>query len=244
MIKIVIVDDEKLAIQELTYILSKVSYVQIIGSFTDARDALQFVMMEEPDVVFLDINMPVLNGIKFTEQLRQRGMRTQIIFATAYDEYAIKAFDHSALDYILKPYEAERIYQALHKVRKSNEPEAMKEAERPRLHLTKYPVWRGEKMLLIDISDILYCEVENNKVKMVTTNDVFELSECLSNLEEKLPSDQFFKTHRSFIVNLTKITEVSPYFNNTLILKLEKCKAEIPVSRNYLKNFKSLLNIK
>ena len=233
MTKIVIVDDEQLAIQELTYILSKVSYAKIIGTFTDAKAALQFVMIEEPDVVFLDINMPVLNGIKFTEQLRQMGLRTQIIFATAYDDYAIKAFDHNALDYILKPYEADRIYQALHKAKKSNIPS-----------MVKYPVWRGDKMLLLDIDDILYCEVENNKVKLHTSNDCFELSECLSKLEEKLPSSKFFRTHRSFIVNVAKITEVSPYFNNTLILKLENCKVDIPVSRYYLKQFKLLLNIK
>ena len=244
MIKIVIVDDEQLAIQELTYILSKVSYVEIIGSFTDSKKALQFVLMEEADVVFLDINMPVLNGIQFTDQLRQYGIRTQVIFATAYDDYAIKAFDQNALDYILKPYEPERIYRSLLKVKRNIAPENLIELEKAKYNMTKYPVWRGDKMLLVDIDDILYCEVENNTVTLHTSLDVFELKDCLADLEEQLPSDKFFRTHRSYLVNLSKIIEVSPYFNNTLIIRLEKCKSEIPVSRKYLKHFKSVLNIK
>ena len=117
MIRAVLVDDEPLAIQELEYILSKVSYVEIVRTFTDAIEALAFIRMEEPDVVFMDIDMPQLSGIQLTEQLKTDGVKTKVIYATAYDTFAIKAFDQSALDYLLKPYDADRIYAALLKVK-------------------------------------------------------------------------------------------------------------------------------
>ena len=245
MIRVVLVDDEPLAIQELEYILSKVSYVQIVRTFTDAIEALNFIKVEEPDGVFMDIDMPQLSGVELTEQLKRCGVHTKVIYATAYDDYAIKAFDQNALDYLLKPYDAERIYEAVLKVKHSlkTATSADEKTVSKEKALTRLPIWIGERMLLIDVDDILYCSVDHNITTLRTANAVYEINEGLTHLESKLSKAQFLRTHRAYLVNLNKIKEISPYFNNTLVLKLEGTSDEIPVSRSYLKTFKQALNI-
>lgn len=243
MIRAVLVDDEPLAIQELEYILSKISYVKVVSTFTDAMAALKFIKIEEPDVVFMDIDMPQMTGIQVTEQLKKEGSLTQVIYATAYDEYAIKAFDQSALDYLLKPYDEERIYAAVLKLKHLLDRTHQRPSVVNKSTLQRLPIWIGEKMLLINFDEILYCSVENNKAKVYTEKTCYETNDCLVNLEDKLPGDRFMRTHRSYLVNLSKIQEISPYFNNTLVLKIEGSKEEIPVSRSYLKAFKSAMNI-
>lgn len=243
MIRAVLVDDEPLAIQELEYILSKVSYVEIVRTFTNSVEALAFIRMEEPDVVFMDIDMPQLSGIQLTEQLKMGGVKTKVIYATAYDTFAIKAFDQSALDYLLKPYDAERIYAALLKIKHLLSASSAEKQNIATKTLERLPVWIGEKMILIHMDEIVLCSIENNRTTIRTEKATYETSESLASLESKLPQEKFIRTHRAYIVNLTKIREISPYFNNTLALKLESCKEEIPVSRSYLKTFKAALNI-
>lgn len=245
MIRAVLVDDEPLAIQELEYILSKVSYVQIVRTFIDAIEALNFIKVEEPDVVFMDIDMPQLSGVELTEQLKRCGINTKVIYATAYDDYAIKAFDQNALDFLLKPYDAERIYEAVLKVKRSlkSVQSAGDITVSKENSVSRLPIWIGEKMLLIDVDDILYCSVDHNITTLKTARSVYEINEGLTHLESKLPKSQFLRTHRAYLVNLNKIREISPYFNNTLVLKLEGISDEIPVSRSCLKAFKQALNI-
>ncbi len=244
MIRAVLVDDEPLAIQELEYILSKVSFVEIVCTFTDALEALAFIQMEEPDVVFMDIDMPQMSGIQLTEKLRTSGIKTKVIYATAYDAFAIKAFDQSAIDYLLKPYDAERIYAAVLKIKQhikhSSTADSQKNTAKP---IERLSVWIGEKMILIHIDEIVFCAIENNRTTIRTDKATYEINDSLANLESKLPQEKFIRTHRAYIVNLTKIREISPYFNNTLVLKLEGCKDEIPVSRSYIKTFKGAMHI-
>lgn len=244
MIRAVLVDDEPLAIQELEYILSKVSFVQIVRTFTDALEALAFIQMEEPDVVFMDIDMPQMSGIQLTEKLKTDGIKTKVIYATAYDTFAIKAFDQSALDYLLKPYDAERIYSAVLKIKNHINASSIEEKQKNNAQsIERLSVWIGDKMILIHLDDIILCSIENNHTTIRTNKATYEINESLTSLENKLPHDKFIRTHRAYIVNITKIREISPYFNNTLALKLEGCKEEIQVSRSYLKNFKAALNI-
>jgi len=242
-IRAVLVDDEPLAIQELEYILSKVSYVEIVRTFTDAIEALAFIRMEEPDVVFMDIDMPQLSGIQLTEQLKADGVKTKVIYATAYDTFAIKAFDQSALDYLLKPYDADRIYAALLKFKHLVSATSIEKQNNDTKPIERLSVWIGEKMILIHIDEIVLCAIENNRTTIRTEKAIYETNDSLASLESKLPQEKFIRTHRAYIVNLRKIREISPYFNNTLVLKLEGCKDEIPVSRSYLKTFKVALNI-
>lgn len=248
MLSVVLVDDEKPALDELEFILSECSYCNVIKKFTNSIEALEFIKVEEPDVVFLDINMPVLDGLAMAEEMMKLHLRTGIIFATAYDHYALNAFDMSAVDYILKPYEKDRVFKAIRKVRTgigtTSSSRTSGERQIPSgKKVNKIPIWKGDKIILINVEDILYCQVEEGELVLHTKEDSYVMNDTLSNMESKLPKEMFFKTHRAFLVNISKVSEVSPYFNNTLVIKLDGSKAEIPVSRSYVKEFKEMLKI-
>lgn len=248
MLKVILVDDEKPSLDELEFILSSCSYCHVIKKFTNPLEALEYIKIEEPDVVFLDINMPVLDGLSLAEEMMKLHLRTNIIFASAYDHYALSAFDMNAIDYILKPYETDRIFKAIRKIRTRIESPLSQriynEKQLPKSQkVNKIPIWKGDKIILINISDILYCQVQDGELILHTSGESFIMNDTLTNIESKLPLDMFFKTHRSFIVNITKVSEVSSYFNNTLVIKLEGSSVELPVSRSNVKHFKEMLKI-
>jgi len=248
MLRVVLVDDEKPSLDELEFLLSGCSSCNIIEKLTNPVEALEYIKMEEPDVVFLDINMPVLDGLSLAEEMVRLNLRTSIIFASAYDHYALSAFDMNAIDYVLKPYDKDRIFKAIRKIRnKLESPSAKRSYSETMIPKTqkvnKIPIWKGDKIILIKIEDILYCQVVDGELILHTSLDNYVMNDTLTNLESKLPSGSFFKTHRAYIVNLIKVSEVSPYFNNTLVIKLDGSEAEIPVSRSNVKEFKEMLEI-
>ncbi|GAA0182375.1 response regulator transcription factor [Clostridium sediminicola] len=243
MISVVLVDDERPSLEELEYIISKSSFAKIVGKFTNSIEAIEFVKIEEPDLVFLDINMPELGGMEFAEEIIKLNLKTDIIFATAYDKYAMSAFDKDAVDYILKPYEDDRVFRALRKVKSRNKNFVKRQINVSGEKLNKIPIWKGEKIIFVNVEDILYCKVEEREVSIHTLKEKYFFNDTLSKLEEKLPKETFFRTHRSYLVNLSKILEVSPYFNHTLVIKLEGSNEEIPVSRSNIKAFKEKLKI-
>lgn len=238
MINVVLVDDEPLALDELSYLLEKSSHVRIIGKFTDAFEAFEFCAMEEPDIIYLDINMPGIDGLAFADKLNAFGISSSIVFATAYEEHALNAFDKGAFDYLLKPYDPERIAKSLIKYKRNHLLKNKKNG------VLKIAVTEGEKVCFLPVDEVLFFEASNSKVTIYTKLQVYQSNEGLSSIESKLPSDQFIRTHRSYIVNINHVTEASPYFNHTLLLKIQGCKMEIPVSRSYVKKFKELMNFK
>lgn len=248
MLRVVLVDDERPALDELEFLLSGCSLCNIIEKFTNPLEALEYIKMEEPDVVFLDINMPVLDGLSLAREMVKLNLRTSIVFASAYDHYALSAFDMNAIDYVLKPYDKDRIFKAIRKIRNKLESPLAKrsysEAMIPKPQkVNKIPIWKGDKIILIKIEDILYCQVVDGELILHTSFGNYVMNDTLTNLESKLPSESFFKTHRAYIINLLKVSEVSPYFNNTLLIKLDGSDAEIPVSRSNVKEFKDRLEI-
>lgn len=226
---IMLVDDEKHALDELAYILNKLSGIKVVGMYEDSMEALEALKKEPVDLVFLDIDMPRLSGLDFAKQIKAE---VGIVFATAYDDHAIKAFELGAMDYILKPYDEKRIEMAVAKVKERRRPPVEK---KPR---NKLAIWQGDRVVMVAFSDIIYVELLDKETLVVTADKQYAINEPLSSLEEKLSGAHFFRTHRAFLVNLDKIVEVSPYFNHTLMLKLESCTAEIPVSRSHVKRFK------
>lgn len=243
MISIVLVDDEKPSLEELEYIISKITYAKVIGKFTNSIEALEFVKIEEPNIVFLDIDMPELDGMEFAEEIIKQNLETNVIFATAYDEYAMSAFEKNAVDYILKPYEKDRIFKILRKINSSKLYSQSESVEISNNDIQRIPIWKGEKIVFVNVEDILFCMVEEREVSIHTLKEKYILNDSLSNLEVKLPKHKFFRTHRAFLVNLSKIAEISPYFNHTLMIKMEGSSEEIPVSRSNVKSFKELLKI-
>jgi len=242
MLKVVLIDDEMPALSELAYIVEASDHAEVIGKFTDSVEGLLYIQNHKPDLVFLDINMPQMSGLKLAEAIRGLNVECSVVFATAYDEHALEAFEKDVIDYLLKPYEEERVFKVIRKViERKNKNQEIQSHEKTKLE--RLPIPLDDKIIFISIEDILFCKVEENKVYVQTEQTAYQITESLSKVEDKLPKSKFFKTHRAYVVNIEKIKEVSPYFNHTLMLQLEGTKEEIPVSRSKVKSFKKRLNI-
>ena len=242
MLRVVLIDDEMPALSELAYIVEASGMAEVIGKFTDSVEGLLFIQNNEPDLVFLDINMPQMSGLKLAEAISGLKVESAIVFATAYDEHALEAFEKDAIDYLLKPYEEERVHKVLRKMVIKKE-RAVRDQNASIDEVSRLPISLEDRIIFVDVNDILFCKVEENTVFIHTKDEAYKMTESLSKIEEKLPKRKFFKTHRAFIVNLEKVREVSPYFNHTLLIQFDGSSEEVPVSRSNVKSFKKRLNI-
>lgn len=189
---------------------------------------------------FLDINMPELDGMSLGKILIKLNPNLKIIFITAYRDYAAEAFEIKAFDYLLKPYSEKRIMEVLNNLSSSKETLQVKEVEK----INKVTVFSSEKMLVISLDEIYCIEVAEKESIVYVKDEIYTSKLKISKWEEILPKNKFYRTHRSYIVNLDKIKEVEPWFNGTYILKIQDLKFKVPVSRNNIKEFKELLVIK
>ncbi len=235
----IIIDDEYPARMELRYFIEKYEELEIVGEFEDSMSALGFFEQNSVDVIFLDINMPNMNGMTLAKLISKFEIKPQIIFISAYEEYAVDAFSIKAFDYILKPYSEERIIKTLDSLIEGNTTEKPKEEKK----ISRLSLWKGEKMYVLSLDEIYIFEACERETKIYAKGEIYFSKQKISDLEEELP-DIFFRTHRSYIVNINKIKEIIPWFNSTYNLKIEDLDIEIPVSRNKIKEFRILLNIK
>ncbi|AKL96923.1 sensory transduction protein LytT [Clostridium aceticum] len=236
-LKALLVDDEAPAREELKYLLSRNKDVEIIKDVDNLEDAIIALNTHQIDIIFLDIQINNDNGIEFAEIIKSR--EVAIIFATAYDQYAVEAFSLNAVDYLLKPFSQERVNQSVNKAIKR-----ITEDNKPKRVLKKFTFWKGDKMVVVAPEDILYLTVDDRKVIVETTKGTLTDAGPLLTTYEKLDPSLFIRTHRSYIVNLEKIEEIIPWFNNTYILKMIGLKdKEIPVSRSYLQEFKKVIGV-
>jgi len=229
----VIVDDEMPARRELAYLIEGLSNITILKDFDDAPEALEYVRQTKPDLVFLDISMPQLDGMSFARQLRQWGVDSRIIFVTAHREYAVEAFELEAFDYLLKPFSEDRLELLLNKL-SALDPVEISYPE-------KLTLWKSEKMRVVPVAELCYLEVREREVHIFTKEDAFVVVSSISSFQKKLDPKKFFRCHRSFVVNLDKIEEIIPWFNHTYQLKLKDIESPIPVSRHYLSEFKQIM---
>ena len=237
--KCIIVEDEFLAREELKYFIKNFSNIEIIGEFEDGIEVLKFVQSNKADVIFLDINIRSLDGVILAKSISQFSEKPYIVFITAYKEHAVEAFEIEAFDYILKPYEEVRIKSMLKKLELNYN---LKNGE---LHTisNRINLYKNEKIMVTNIDDIYYCQARERETSVMTKNEEYMVKMPISEFYETLPKEIFFKSHRSYIVNLTKIKEIIPWFNNTYNLKLKDVENEIPVSRSNVKTFKKIMNI-
>lgn len=244
-IKTIIIDDEYLAIEELAFLLSKSSQIDIIGKADCGIDGLELVKKLKPDLAFVDIKMPDITGIQFSKEIKMKNINCKIIFTTAYDQYAIEAFNVDAIDYVLKPYEEKRVLKAVSKAKNiiENNHIYTSKIHTNNIILNKLPVLKDDKLILIDIKDILLIYTEDRNIYIKTKYEIFISSYSLQELEDRLRYKGFFRTHRSYLVNLNKIKEISPWFNGAYVVILEGINHEVPVSRNQVKTFKQILGI-
>lgn len=244
--RILVVDDEMLARDELKYLLYRTKEVDIIDEADSVEEALEKLMESKPDLVFLDIQLSDDNGFEIANILKKMKQPPAIVFATAYDQYAIQAFEVDALDYILKPFDEERIVQTIKKFkkRKQHEIEEKQEVHVPGVssRMKKLALPIDESIVLVNVEDIVYTGLLDGKVIVKTIRDTYVTHDTLVILEKKLPQMNFLRVHRSFIVNVNHISEIQPWFNSTYNL-IMKDDSKVPVSRTYAKELKKLLRI-
>ncbi|KGM98058.1 LytTR family transcriptional regulator [Clostridium botulinum] len=233
----IVVDDEYPAREELKFFINAASKITIDGEFDDSIEALKYIQNNKPDIIFLDISMPKLDGMALAHIINDLDKKIVVIFITAYKEHALEAFEIEAFDYILKPYSEERIITTLKRL------ENLKNQSVENCIKNKIALKKNQKLRVINISEICYCEADEKRTLIFTKSDKYIENCSISDFYKKLPKNIFFKTHRSYIVNIDKITEIIPWFNNTCMIKLKDLDEQIPVSRNNLNSFKNLMNI-
>jgi two-component system LytT family response regulator len=231
----IIVDDEYPAREELKYFINEFSNMKMEAEFEDSIKALEYIEENKPDIVFLDINMPKLDGMVLGKIINNFEKNIIIVFITAHKEHAVNAFEIEAFDYILKPYSEERIVNTLRRLEKIQFVD--------KCINNKITLKKNNKLRVISICDICYCEARERETIIYTSKEKFIENCSISEFYKRLPKNNFFRSHRSYIVNLEKIVEIIPWFNNTYMVKIQGIDEEIPVSRNNINDFKHLMGI-
>ena len=236
-----IVDDEPLSRNELVYLLKQCKEITSIVEADSIEEALENMLQQSVDLIFLDIHLTNESGLTLADKVNQLKNPPLIIFATAYDEYAVKAFELNAQDYVLKPFELARIQQAVKKV--SGLVDSVKEnTEKCAPVLTTLPIQVEECIYMVKTKDILALGVENGVTTIYTPQKEYETRETLSSLEKKLAASDFMRVHRSYLLQLASIQEIQPWFNHTVQVTMEN-QLKIPVSRSYMKEFKTRMGL-
>jgi len=250
------VDDEQPARDELAFLLKSIPDLEIVGQGKNGVEAVNLVRDLNPHLVFLDVQMPGLDGFGVIKRLLEKKVRPPFfIFATAYDHYAVQAFEVNAIDYLMKPVSKARLEKALLRVRRlleASEPASQKldrlvqmMEERPAAHKGKLVVKSGNRLFLVDSDDIIYASIEDGVISIVTSelegqSNFRTVEELQSNLDPKT----FWRVHRSYLVNVNHIKEVVPWFKSSYQLKMQDRKqSEIPVSRAQTRKLRELLNL-
>lgn len=219
------------------------SQIQIEACFDDGLEVLKYLQNHQVDVIFLDINIPSLDGMLLAQNISKFAHKPFIVFITAWKEHAVEAFELEAFDYILKPYHEARIVTMLNKLETSwQQPQpgsSMQSHSAPQtINLTK-----DERIIVTDINDIYYVEAHEKLTFVYTRREAYVMSMAISEFCSRLPEANFFRCHRSYCVNLSKIREIEPWFNNTYILKLRDMDFQVPVSRSKVKEFRQLMRL-
>ena len=237
MINCIIVEDELPAREELKYFLNEEKEIKLIAEFDNPLDTLTFLKNSTADVIFLDINMPDMNGISLGKIITKMYPDMKIVFITAYKDYAVDAFEIKAFDYLLKPYSESRIKNLLKSlINIKNEKTILIKNN----NLKKITVNIDERLYVISLNDIDYIEASEKETLIFSNQKKYVSKIKISKWEEMLKGNNFYRCHRSFIVNLDKITEIEQWFNSSWILKIKNYTTAIPVSRNNIKELKEL----
>lgn len=236
--RVYLLDDEFLALEELKVLLSPFEDLEIVGFSDNVEKAIQECNELKPDLIFLDINMPGKDGFEFLESLEEI---REVIFVTAYDQFALKAFEVNALDYLLKPLNPKRLAEAIQRVRvkatvAENPSEERLSADK------KIFIKDGEKCHFVPISKIYLLESVGNYVRVFYENQQPLLHKSLTYLEQKLPTDLFFRANRQYMFNLDFIDQIEPYFNSTLLIVL-KSGHKIDLSQRQSAKFREITGV-
>ena len=258
-LRVVVVDDEQLARDELCYQLDQLGDVEVVAQAGNGLEALGAVQRADPDLVFLDVQMPGLNGFEVARRLLDRRSAPLLVFVTAFDQHAIEAFEVNAVDYLLKPVESNRLQQAVERVRTrlvhdrpaTAEPvndqleKIVKMMAERQIRREQVAIRVGERFMLVQSEEIIYASLADESINIVT-GQVTGTSNyrTLDELQARLDPDVFWRVHRSHLVNINKIKEIVPWFSRNYILRMKDSKGtEIPVSRSQTKRLREYLKL-
>ncbi|SMQ65396.1 two component transcriptional regulator, LytTR family [Bacillus sp. OV166] len=239
-------DDEPLARDELTYLLKRSKQIEIVGESDSVEGSFEKISNLELDVIFLDIQLADESGIEIAAHVNKLDHPPLIVFATAFDEYALKAFELNAVDYILKPFDEKRVFQTIEKLYKLIEykkqaiPFSIQKNNFVNERSEKLAITIDEKIVIVNISDILYIGTNEGKTVIATGNSKYSVSDTLITFERKLQHSSIIRVHRAYLVNVDAIIEIEPWFNSTYNL-IMKDGEKVPVSRTYTKELKQFL---
>jgi two-component system LytT family response regulator/two-component system response regulator LytT len=248
----IVVDDEQLAREELAYLLRDFPEIGVIGTGSNGLEALALIEKLEPELVFMDVHMPGLDGLGVARRLREKGINPpHFIFVTAYDQYAVEAFRLEAMDYLLKPLDRGRLAETIDRARraildkKSSEPvpaRATAPAPTPR---TKLMVKAANRNFIVDANDVIYATIDSGLITLVTTTFEGQSNyRTIEDLQSSLDRELFWRVHRSYLVNINRIKEVVPWFKSSYQLRMDDKKhTEIPVSRVQTKRLRELFKL-
>jgi two-component system, LytTR family, response regulator LytT len=258
-LRAIVVDDEQLAREELCFLLGQLDNLEVVGQAANGIEALRVVDEQSPDLVMLDVQMPGLTGFEVARRLLQAGVEAHFVFVTAFDQHAIEAFEVNAVDYLLKPVEAERLATAVDRARRRIQsdrqavrPQSTDEMERllqllseRQGHREQLALKVADRFLLVQSDEVVHASVQDDVITVVT-NSLSGTSNyrTLDELQARLDPAVFWRVHRSHLVNINKIKEIVPWFSRNYILKMRDGKGtEIPVSRSQTKRLREYLRL-
>jgi two-component system LytT family response regulator/two-component system response regulator LytT len=250
-ISAILVDDEKLACEELAYQLREFPDIEIAATASNGIEAVKLIENLEPDLVFLDVQMPGLDGMGVIRKLREKNIPLPyFVLASAYDQYAVEAFRWEALDYLLKPVEKDRLAVAIERARKGIA-ERTRAAQlelpppKPSLQRTKLLVRSNHRNFIVDAQDVVYATIDDGLITVVASSLEGQSNyRTIEELQSNLDPDMFWRVHRSYLVNIHRIREVIPWFKSSFQLRMDdKKQTEIPVSRVQTKRLRALLKL-
>jgi len=250
-ISTILADDEQLAREELAYQLRDFPDIEVIATASNGLEALKLIEDLEPDLAFLDVQMPGLDGLGVIRKLRESDApMPYFVMATAYDQYAVEAFRWEALDYLLKPVEKDRLALAVERARKSIAERAKAAAPeppppKPALQRTKLLVKNNHRNFIIDAQEVVYATIADGLITVVAASLEGQSNyRTIEELQSNLDPDMFWRVHRSYLVNIHRIKEVIPWFKSSFQLRMDdKKQTEIPVSRVQTKRLRALLKL-
>ena len=253
-LRAVVVDDEPLAREEICYLLDEMGGVAVVAQAGNGPDAVEAVNEHEPDLVFLDVQMPGLTGFEVAKRLVAAGPPVAIVFVTAYDQHAIEAFEVNAVDYLLKPVDSGRLETAVQRVRQRRSSvrpltdqleRIVQLVEERQGRREQVAVKVGERYLLVQADDIIFASMVDESINIVTSQISGSGNfRTLDELQARLDPARFWRVHRSHLVNINKVKEIVPWFSRNYILRMKDAKAtEIPVSRSQTRRLRDYLKL-
>ncbi|WP_394220001.1 LytR/AlgR family response regulator transcription factor [Halobacillus trueperi] len=238
-ITVLIVDDERFSREELNFLLEPYEGIEVVGEAGSGDEAVMQTLKLQPDVLFLDVEMPKMDGMAVAKAVQELKKVPEIVFATAYPDFAVEAFRQKALDYLLKPFDEEQLSETVERIEKKFAPAEERTAYPP----SKLAVEVEDTIEYLDPSEIMYVHREDRVTKIVGKQKVYETRDALKDVEQRLQGFSFFRIHKSYLVNLDYVHRLTPWFNGAYQLELQETEEKLSVSRNYVKELRKKLEL-